>query len=394
MFAQLPMYQQKGKAALNHKLDKTIGFDSHLNHPHKQFKSIHVGGTNGKGSCSHMMASVLQEAGYKVGLYTSPHLKDFRERIKINGEPASQDYVVQFILEHKDFLEKHQLSFFEMTVGMAFNYFANEKVDIAIIEVGLGGRLDSTNIISPEVCLITNIGLDHTYILGDTYEKIALEKAGIFKRNTPVVIGEKSLKTASIFEMIAAQKKAPIVFAEDFLQSAYQTDLLGGYQERNVKSAVATLKQLKGFYFSEQHLADGLTNVVENTGLLGRWQQLGSNPKVICDTAHNKEGLELVLSQLANEKVEKVHFVIGFVADKNVDDLLKLFPTDGIYYFTAPKISRALDNKVLAEKAEHALLRGNKYPSVIEGLNKAKSKAGSNDIIFVGGSTFVVAEAI
>lgn len=394
MFAQLPMYQQKGKTALNHKLDKTILFDSYLNHPHKQFKSIHVGGTNGKGSCCHIMASVLQEAGYKVGLYTSPHLKDFRERIKINGEPVPKEFVVQFIKEHKGFLEDHQLSFFEMTAGMAFTYFAKEKVEIAIIEVGLGGRLDSTNIITPEVCLITNIGLDHTNILGNTHEKIALEKAGIIKRETPVVIGERHEKTNSIFRIIAAQKKAPICFAEEEKRVEYESDLKGPYQIKNVQSAVTTLGKLKGVYVTEQQIADGLLNVIPNTGLLGRWQILNENPRIICDTAHNKEGLELVLHRLSHEKAEKLHFVVGFVADKNVDDLLRLFPKGASYHFCSPNIPRALAVDELHNKAGTAGLQGTKYSSVGEALDEAKNKAKTNDLIFVGGSTFVVAEVV
>lgn len=394
MFAQLPMYQQKGRKALNSKLDKSLAFDKVLGNPHKNFKSIHVAGTNGKGSCSHMIASVLQEAGYKVGLYTSPHLKDFRERIKVNGQPTSQEFVIEFIQNHKEYLEVNQLSFFEMTVGMAFMYFASQLVDIALVEVGLGGRLDSTNIISPEVCLITNIGLDHTSILGNTHEKIAMEKAGIIKKKIPVVIGERQEKTAPIFELIAAQKRAPIDFADDLVINEYHTDLLGNYQRKNVRSAIATLRKLEGYFFSEQNISDGLSKVTTNTRLRGRWQVLSENPKIVCDTAHNKEGIELVLDQLNQENKETLHIVLGFVSDKNVEELLELFPKSAIYYFTAPEIPRALKLEELVSKANNAGLNGMTFSSVKEALIEAKNKAGTEDLIFVGGSTFVVAEVV
>ena len=380
--------------ALNNKLDKSLLFDDELGNPHNQFKSIHVAGTNGKGSCSHMMASVLQEAGYTVGLYTSPHLKDFRERIKINGQPASKEFVVDFIARHQSFLDHHQLSFFEMTVGMAFAYFAEQQVDIAVVEVGLGGRLDSTNIITPILCLITNIGLDHTQILGNTLQKIALEKAGIIKQDVPVVIGERQPETETIFKIVAAQRKAPIRFAQDLEEKTYATDLRGSYQQKNCRSAVAALRQLKGFSLTEEHMAKGLKSVVQNTGLLGRWQLLQENPKVICDTAHNKEGLSLVLEQLQKESCKKLHCVIGFVADKNIEDVLGLFPQNATYYFVAPAIPRALPEQELQQGAQKKGLRGNAFASVREGYAEAKSRAAKDDLIFVGGSTFVVAAII
>lgn len=394
MFAQLPMYQQKGKTALNNKLDKSILFDQLLGQPHKKYKTIHVGGTNGKGSSSHMIASVLQEAGYKVGLYTSPHLKDYRERIKINGEPVSAEYVVDFIQQHRLFLEDNKLSFFEMTVGMAFQYFLEQEVDFAVIEVGLGGRLDSTNIITPVISLITNIGLDHTHILGDTLEKIALEKAGIIKKEVPVVIGERQRETNTLFNIIATQKRAPIFFAEDLIKDEFETDLKGSYQQRNVISAVATLRHIPSLELKNEALRKGLLNVVGNTGLLGRWQILQQNPKVICDTAHNVEGLELVMAQLRSESYASLHLVLGFVSDKEIESILKLFPKEGQYYFSSPKIARGLDGEILIQKARTLGLKGELFASVIEAYDKAIGNARPEDVVYVGGSTFVVAEII
>jgi dihydrofolate synthase/folylpolyglutamate synthase len=394
MFAQLPMYQQKGAAALNAKLDKTLHFAAHLGNPEDKFKSIHVAGTNGKGSSSHMLASILQEAGYKVGLYTSPHLKDFRERIKINGQVVDEAFVTEFIAAHKTYLEYHKLSFFEMTVGMAFSYFAQEKVDIAVIEVGLGGRLDSTNIITPEVALITNIGMDHMQILGDTLEKIALEKAGIIKPNVPVVISERQPETETIFSLIAHQLKSEIVFAEDENIRDYQTDLLGDYQKRNVKGVIATITMLEGFEVPEEAIAKGLQRVVANTGLMGRWQVLQQSPLVVCDTAHNKEGLTYVLAQIAKQSYSKLHIVLGFVNDKDVQGVLKFFPKDAIYYFVRPAMPRGLDVGQLETMAKEQGLMGEGYPSVKEGLKLAISNADETDMVFVGGSTFVVAEVV
>ncbi|AEM69803.1 FolC bifunctional protein [Allomuricauda ruestringensis DSM 13258] len=394
MFGQLPMYQQKGAAALNAKLDNIIHFSNVLDNPERKFKSIHVAGTNGKGSSSHMLASILQEAGYKVGLYTSPHLKDFRERIKINGEVVSKKFVKDFIEENKTFFEYHKLSFFEMTVGMAFSYFAEEKVDVAIIEVGLGGRLDSTNIITPEVSLITNIGMDHTQFLGDTLEKIALEKAGIIKANVPVVISETQPETKMIFNLIAHQRRSNIVFADAESSVEYKTDLLGEYQQKNINGVVACIRQLKNFDVPERAIADGLTKVVENTGLLGRWQVLQHRPLVVCDTAHNKEGLELVLEQVKKQSYDQLHIVLGFVKDKDVKSVLPLFPKDAKYYFVRPSIPRGMDAIQLEELAQEERLKGKVCRSVKKGLNKALKNATSNDMIYVGGSTFVVAEIV
>ena len=394
MFAQLPMYQKLGKNALNHKLDKILQFSEHLGSPEKKFKSIHVAGTNGKGSSSHMLASILQDAGYSVGLYTSPHLKDFRERIRINGKTVGKKYVVDFIEQNMSFFEREKLSFFEMTVGMAFDYFAKQKVDIAIVEVGLGGRFDSTNIITPEVCLITNIGFDHTDILGDTLPKIAFEKAGIIKQNTPVVISEYQMEIAEVFREVAQSKKAQLVFVDDEVHTEYNTSLLGEYQVKNIKGVVEVLNILKGFSIKESHIISGLKNVVENTGLLGRWQELNESPRTICDTAHNFEGLSLVLDQIANEEFDKLHIVLGFVKDKNLSTVLPLFPKDASYYFCRPEIQRGLDANLLKVTASKLGLLGEVYPSVRKAQKAAALNARTSDFIFIGGSNFVVAEVV
>lgn len=393
MFAQLPMYQREGKAAFKKDLTNILAFSKALNFPEKKFKSIHVGGTNGKGSTSHMLASILQEAGYKVGLYTSPHLKNFTERIRINGEEIPKQKVVAFIAKNKGFLEKQKLSFFEMTVGLAFEYFASENVAIAIIEVGLGGRLDSTNIITPEIAVITNIGLDHTEFLGETLPEIAFEKAGIIKNKIPVVIGEEQAAIKNIFMAKAATEKAPLCFASDIVET-YKTDLLGNYQKRNSKTAVVAITKLKGFQVSEEQVKNGLLRIVKNTNLRGRWQVLQEDPKVICDTAHNKEGLEIVLAQLKKESFKKLHIILGVVSDKKLEEVLPLFPTNASYYFCKPDIPRGLSEVVLQEKAATFHLIGRKFISVKEALKSALLKANQQDVIYVGGSTFVVAEII
>ena len=394
MFLQLPMYQNKGKVAFNSKMDGINSLAAHLNNPHKKIKTIHVTGTNGKGSSSHMLASVLQEAGYKVGLYTSPHLKDFRERIRVNGKKVAKKWVVDFIDENQSFFERNKLSFFEMTVGMAFSYFANENVDIAVIEVGLGGRLDSTNIITPEVSLITNIGFDHTDMLGDTLAKIAYEKAGIIKRNIPVVISEFNEETAPVFKETATALNAKIVFAQEKIFSTYKIGLLGSYQQKNIKGVLATLSELVSFKIEEKHIVKGLEKVVENTHLMGRWQQIGTKPTIICDTAHNKEGLAIVLNQLQEQEYEKLHVVIGFVKDKDISAILPLFPSNATYYFCKPKISRGLDEKILLDRCVRYNLNGETYKSVNKAFKAAKKQASKNDFIYVGGSNFVVAEVL
>ncbi|WP_209403973.1 folylpolyglutamate synthase/dihydrofolate synthase family protein [Pseudozobellia sp. WGM2] len=394
MFKQLPMYQQQGAKAYKAKLDGIIKFTDHLDNPHKKFKGIHVAGTNGKGSSSHMLASILQEAGYKVGLYTSPHLKDFRERIRINGLPVPEHFVVNFIQDNHSFFDENHLSFFEMTVGMAFAYFADESVDIAIVEVGLGGRLDSTNIITPEVSLITNIGMDHTDMLGDTLEMIAYEKAGIIKENVPIVISEYQKEIAPVFESIAGEKNAPLVFADQKKIEEYQTSLLGAYQNKNIKGVLTTILSLKGFDVEENHIQSGLNKVVENTGLMGRWQQLMAEPKVICDTAHNKEGLSLVIEQILKQDYQSLHVVLGFVKGKNLDDILPLFPKEATYYFCRPNLERGLDAQVLKEAAEGFELKGKAFSSVLEAYHSALDNSKPIDFVFVGGSNFTVAEIL
>ena len=394
MFNQLPMYQMQGAKALKHKLDNILLLSARLGQPHQQFKCIHVAGTNGKGSSSHMLASILQEEGYKVGLYTSPHLRDFRERIKVNGSEVPESFVVDFINEHKSFLSKESLSFFEMTVGMAFAYFAYAKVDIAIVEVGLGGRLDSTNIITPEVSLITNIGWDHTDILGSTLAHIAYEKAGIIKYKVPVVISEYQRETAEVFMTVAKEREAPIVFASQIVDEVFTSDLKGFYQEQNKKGVLATLKCLEGFNISFEAIQQGFLNTVKNTGLLGRWQQLNEIPKVICDTAHNLDGLTYVMRQLTNEVYDQLYMVIGFVKDKNIDEILPLFPKNAHYFFCKPSIERGLSAELLRDKAALFGLHGEVCNSVSVGYEKALEKALPGDLVYIGGSTFVVAEIV
>ncbi|TDY11615.1 bifunctional folylpolyglutamate synthase/dihydrofolate synthase [Meridianimaribacter flavus] len=396
VFSQLPMYQRQGKSAYKVDLHNTQVLAEHLNHPEFKFKTVHVGGTNGKGSTSHMLASVLQEAGYKVGLYTSPHLKDFRERIKINGKEVSKQFVISFIKKHKPFFEQHTLSFFEMTVGMAFDYFSKKKVDIAIIEVGLGGRLDSTNIISPLVSVITNIGLDHTQFLGDTLEKIAVEKAGIIKPNIPVVIGETQIETKSVFTETAKNNNSEIYFADQNITSILDSDLKGSYQQKNIKTVLQTLQILKqnNFNISQKNIALGLNSVVSNTGLKGRWQILQESPKVICDTAHNKEGLTYVVNQLKTEVYNKLHIVFGVVSDKDLSTIIAILPKKATYYFCRPNISRGLDENNIKHTFKAHGFVGKSYSSVNEALSNAKKSAKPEDLIYVGGSTFVVAEII
>jgi len=396
MFSQLPMYKNKCKIAFKKDLTKSLALSENLKHPEKKFKSIHVAGTNGKGSTSHMLASILQEAGYKVGLYTSPHLKDFRERIKINGQCVSKQFVIGFIKRNTSFLNQHSLSFFEMTVGMAFDYFAKQKVDIAIIEVGLGGRLDSTNIITPEVSVITNIGFDHTQFLGDTLEQIAFEKAGIIKENIPVIIGETQKETKPVFERISKEKKAAIYFADTSENKRYESDLKGAYQKHNIKTVITTISELKkkGFNISENNIVDGFNSVIKNTGLQGRWQVLQLQPKVVADTAHNKEGLTYTMRQIQTEPYDQLHLVLGFVNDKNLDTIIDLFPKEAHYYLCKPNVQRGLEVDVLKDYFVSKNYNVEAYNSVAEAFEMAKNKASTNDLIYVGGSTFVVAEII
>jgi len=395
MFSKLPMYQRQGETAFKKDLTNSLALANHLKNPHTRFKSVHVAGTNGKGSTSHMLASVLQEAGYKVGLYTSPHLKDFRERIKISGQQIPEMEVVDFISNNKSFIEQQQLSFFEMTVGLAFDYFAKQEVDIAIIEVGLGGRLDSTNIITPLVSVITNIGYDHTQFLGDTLAEIATEKAGIIKEKVPVVIGEQQAEIEHVFFDIALERNTTIAFAEEDVVN-YEMDVVGSYQHKNLTTAVRTIVELQriGFVVNEDHIIVGLKNLIRNTGLLGRWQTLDKKPLTICDTAHNKEGLKYVMKQLKEQSFKKLHIVLGVVNDKKLNTILPLFPKNAVYYFCTPSIPRGLNAAILQEEAAKFQLKGTVCTSVNNALLSAQDTANEDDLIFVGGSTFVVAEVI
>jgi dihydrofolate synthase/folylpolyglutamate synthase len=343
-----------------------------------------------------MLASILQEAGYKAGLYTSPHLKDFRERIKINGQEIAEDFVVDFIVRNQTFFEDHSLSFFEMTVGLAFDYFDKQNVDIAVIEVGMGGRLDSTNIITPLVSVITNIGFDHTQFLGATLDLIAAEKAGIIKTQIPAVIGEYTAETKPVFEAKADEQQAPIYFASETILEDYPSALKGNYQFHNKKTVLQTIRILQqtGFQITEHHIKQGLQNVIRNTGLLGRWQQLQQNPTVIADTAHNKAGLEMTMHQISGSDFDQLHLVIGVVNDKDLDELLPLFPKNAHYYFCKPNLARGLDATILSEKAASYGLHGTIYDSVPEAYQSALQNAGKHDFIYVGGSTFVVAEIL
>ena len=422
LFERLPMFHRVGQAAYKNNLENTLKLDEIFGHPHRKFKTIHVAGTNGKGSVSHMLAAVFQAAGYKTGLYTSPHLKDFRERIKINGQMISEEEVVEWVEKYPvaNNLWNLEPSFFELTVAMAFDFFAKNNVDIAIIEVGLGGRLDSTNIITPEISIITSIGFDHVNLLGDTLEKIAAEKAGIIKKNIPVVIGETHIETKKVFKEIAAAKQALIYFADVEYVASYsmlgldgrqimyieknrnilypdlKLDLTGIYQLKNVPVVVKTLEILteKGWKISKENTYTGLQDAAKTTGLMGRWQIIGYNPLTICDTGHNEDGIKMVVSQLKNTAYKTLHFVLGVVSDKNPDKVLQLLPADAEYYFTRADIPRALDEKELAQKAAGFGLSGRSYPSVSEAFNMAKLNAGKSDLIFIGGSTFVVAEIL
>ena len=394
MLSQLPMYQKKGAQAYKPDLSRMEDFFSYLQHPQYQIKTIHIAGTNGKGSTAHMMASVLQQHGFQVGLYTSPHLKDFRERIKINGHFIEKDFVVDFVQNHHHYFELHSLSFFEMTVGLAFAYFSKKRADIAVIEVGMGGRLDGTNLIQPEFSVITNIGMDHTQFLGDSLEAIAEEKAGIIKQHTPVIVGSTQLETQSVFVKKAEQMNAKIIFADQTNSPDYTSDLKGSYQQQNIKTAVVGLQYLKGFKLHDSKLKEGLMNVVFNTGIQGRWQVLNDSPKVVADVAHNKEGLQYVIPQIESYSYAKLHLVLGFVKDKAVDEILQLFPQGAQFYLCAPKIPRALPTVDLEKIAKDLELNYEIFPSVESAFSAAKNLADSNDFIYVGGSTFVVAEML
>ena len=419
LYSKLPMFTRVGAVAIKKDLHNTLAMCTALGNPQNQFKSIHIGGTNGKGSTSHMLAAILQQAGYKTGLYTSPHLKDFRERIKINGKMVPKSFVTNFVARQRELISTIEPSFFEVTVAMAFDYFAKEKVDIAIIEVGLGGRLDSTNIIVPELSVITNISLDHTNILGDTLPEIAFEKAGIIKAHIPVVIGEKQAETASVFIEKAKSTNSAISFAgsqlnlkdqqqngiylqidiyqgEQLIFPKLTLDLTGTYQLKNILTVIESVMQLRkqGFNISDESIYTAAKNVKKLTGLQGRWQTLSRSPLVICDTGHNKAGISEVLQNIRNTPHQKLHFVIGMVKDKDIDGVLTLLPADAIYYFCNPNLERALPAEELAQKAKLFGLNGNIFKNVADALKNAKNDADKDDLIFVGGSTFVVAEIL
>jgi len=411
------MFTRDGASAYKKDLDRTIALCEAVGNPQEKFKTIHVAGTNGKGSSSHMIAAILASAGYRTGLYTSPHLVDFRERIRINGEQISEQFVIDYVNSQKDLIEEIQPSFFEATVALAFDYFAKEEVDIAIIEVGLGGRLDSTNIISPEVCLITNIGMDHMNLLGDSLEEIAGEKAGIIKPNKPVIISETNPISASVFQAKAQLEDAPIIFADQEITAfrlekdalvqriqiekasetkEYKLDLTGSYQVKNIVGVLAVVDQvrLKGFAISDEQLSHALANVQKLTGFQGRWQTLSTDPLIICDTGHNEDGIKEVIKNLSEVSYHKLHVVIGAMKDKDLDHMLPYLPKDAIYYFSNPDMPRAMEATELAEKALSYGLSGKVSGSVIQALNDAKEAYMQGDLIFVGGSNFVVAEVL
>lgn len=396
MFEQLPMFQQLGVSAYKKDLTNTLKLASHLNHPEHTFKTVHIGGTNGKGSTSSLIASVLQQAGYKVGLYTSPHLVDFRERIRINGEEISKEFVVDFIENNKSFLEANRLSFFEMTVGMAFQYFSHQKVDVAIIEVGLGGRLDSTNIITPLLSVITNIGWDHMNLLGNTLEEIAFEKAGIIKENIPVVIGEFTNETRKVFEKEAKLKNAPIYFASTIDDiPELDSDLKGNYQVHNKKTAYQALQLLKNhFSIADDNVIKGFLSVEKNTGLKGRWTVLSEKPLIVADTAHNKNGLEIVMTQVHQQKFDKLFMVFGVVNDKDIDSILPYLPKNAEYFVAKPNVPRGLEAVILKDKLTANGFNATAFNSIPEAFQYAKKQATINDMIYIGGSTFVVAEVV
>lgn len=420
LIGQLPMYQRTGKAAYKEGLENTYRLDRYFKSPHKKYDTIHVGGTNGKGSVCHMLASVMQQAGYNVGLHTSPHLIDYRERIRVNGRLMEKKAVVEFTSKHKDYFSQLKPSFFEMSVFMAFDYFVQKKVEIGIIEVGLGGRLDSTNIVHPVLSVITNIGMDHTEFLGDTPEKIAAEKAGIIKKQTPVVVGETTDQTKPVFLNEAAQHDAKIVFAQEKYKADFsmlslngnqivqirdnekkadfsvETDLLGFYQRKNLVTCLTAIDELimKGFRITSDHISEGLKNVKRTTGFRGRWEIYNSNPLVICDTAHNAEGIAEVVSQISETPYRDLHMIIGFVADKDMDTILNLMPKNAIYYFTRPSVPRGLDHQLLASLADENGLKGRSFGSVSGALKEARLKAHKDDLIFIGGSTFLVADLL
>ncbi|WP_373783076.1 bifunctional folylpolyglutamate synthase/dihydrofolate synthase [Bacteroides heparinolyticus] len=399
LYNSTPMFQQVGGSAYKEGLENTLALDEHFGHPHRKFRTIHVAGTNGKGSCSHTIAAILQEAGYSVGLYTSPHLVDFRERVRVNGQPIPEEYVIRFVEEERCFFEPLHPSFFELTTAMAFRYFADVEIDVAVIEVGLGGRLDCTNIIRPDLCIITNISLDHTQFLGNTLPQIAREKAGIIKSGIPVVIGETTPETKSVFQKRAGEVNAPIYFAEENGREDYpgiEYELKGLYQKKNSRTILTALPLLKeaGYRLDEQSVRRGFAHVTELTGLMGRWQKLQDYPTLICDTGHNVGGITYIVEQLKQQAFHNLHIIIGMVNDKDIQGVLALLPEDAIYYFTQASVKRALPANDLQKLAESAGLKGNCYPDVPSAVRAAQEKSLPEDFIFVGGSSFIVADLL
>lgn len=420
LYSYLPMFQRIGAAAYKEDIYNTVELMKALGNPEKKFKSIHVAGTNGKGSSSHLIASILREKGLKVGLHTSPHLKDFRERIKINNQMCEEDFVVKFVEDNKELIERIKPSFFETAVAMAFTYFAQENVDVAIIEVGMGGRLDSTNIINPLACLITNISFDHTQFLGNSLEKIAEEKAGIIKQNTPVVISQTQKETQNVFSAKANEKNSPICFADSYLSCEnvnhsqgllkmdiykngveriknLQSSLSGYYQQRNILGVIAlidTLNKYHNFNISDEEIIEGIKNLSSNFPIAGRWQILCNKPLTICDTGHNEDGLKYVIEQIKNTPHKKLRFVLAMVNDKDVNKVLSMLDKEAEYYLSQAKIPRALPVNELAEKAKQAGLSFTQYETISQALAKAQEEAEENDLVFVGGSTFTVAEVV
>ncbi len=391
LFSQLPNYQKQGGTALKLNLLNIESFIKRLKNPHEKIKTIHVAGTNGKGSVSHIIASILQSKGLKVGIYSSPHLVDFRERIKINGEYINQKYILDFVNFHYDFMTSKALSFFEMTVGLAFDYFSNQKVDIAIIEVGMGGRLDATNIIKPEISVITNIGIDHTEFLGNSISKIAKEKAGIIKKGIPVLIGEHNDETAPIFFKKAESLGSKIIFIEDSINK-FKSDLSSLYQQKNINTAINAVKLLPDFKISNIEIESAILEVKKSTRFIGRWDMIAVSPKIFADVTHNTDGFKFMIKQLKEESYNKLHLVLGFVKEKDVKTILKLLPFDANYYLCSPSIDRAMSLSKLSNVAKGLGISYTSHTSVKNALFAAKQSSNPEDLIVVSGSTFVVAE--
>lgn len=394
IFRQLPVYQNQGVSAYKPNLNKMFAFMDYLDNPQKALSIIHVAGTNGKGSTSHMITSILMEAGYKVGLYTSPHLKDFTERVRINGVEIEQNYIVDFVKKNHTYFVKAELSFFELTVGLAFTYFKDMQVDIAVIEVGLGGRLDATNVVLPILSIITNIGMDHTQFLGNTLQEIAREKAGIIKEKVPVVIGETQEETTQVFKKIATHLNTPIIWADQEKQVFYDSDLKGSYQKKNILTAVVSLKTLRMDRVKEKHIKQGLLKVETNTGLKGRWQTLGKNPLIIADVTHNVEGFAYVIEEFAKIKYKSLHIILGIVKEKDLDSIFDQLPKHAKYYFCAPDSIRARKVSDLMTLSKQYGFKAKEYISVEMAYKSAVENAKKEDFIYIGGSTFVVSEIL